>query len=162
MLEMTLSLVIVSVLILAVGGVISDSYANWDDMYDRIFGTVPESIVKIQRDFNVNCRRATLRNVYLSADRRTLIVYQFADRINPSYWPDRYVQYYLDGTTFRSEYGELNAAALTKKNTIHTDVICENVQYLSFSVQGLSVQLCITINDGQTKRTFAWAAVRHN
>jgi hypothetical protein len=36
------------------------------------------------------------------------------------------------------------------------------VEYLEFSHQGLSVQMCMTINNNGKKKTFAWAAVRHN
>ncbi len=160
--EMAMAMVIGSILLLAVGGVISNSYSNWNDMYDRVFGSVPESIINIQRDFNKNCRKSTLRNVYLSDDKRTLIVYYFSDHLNPAYWPDRYVQYYLDGTDFKVDHGELNFALLTKKNVFHTKTLSGNVEYLNFAMQSLSVQLCVTINDNGHRRTFAWAAVRHN
>ncbi len=160
--EMTMAMLIGLVLMLAVGGVVSDSYGNWNDMYSRVFGVIPESVVKMQRDFNINCRKATLRNVYLSNDKQTLIVYQFSNRLTPSFWPDRYVQYYLDGTDFKVEYGELNFAQLTKKSVIRTETLCANVEYLSFAVQSLSVELCVTINDNGNRHTFAWAAVRHN
>lgn len=162
MIEMMISLVIVSILVLVVGSVVSDSYGNWNDMYERVFGVQANNIVKVQRDFNATCRKATLRNVYLSTDKRTLIVYYFSSHINPPYWPDRYVQYYLDGTNFKVEYGELNFATLTKKNSTRTDILCDNVQYLNFAVQSLSVQLCMTTNNNGSLRTFAWAAVRHN
>lgn len=162
MVEMVISLSIVSVFILAIGNVIADSYSVWNNIYDYSFGNVSQGILNTQASFNKMCRKASLRDVTISEDKTSIRLYYFSDYINPSYFPDMHAKYYLDGTTLKLEIAEINQPSKGVKRTVATQVLSENVTYLSFTEQSLSIQMCMRVNDGRRQQTFTWAAVRHN
>jgi prepilin-type N-terminal cleavage/methylation domain-containing protein len=162
MIEMTASLVVVSIIILAIAGVVTDSYTIWEDLYESVYGVNSQSVITVQRTFNKTCRKATLRNLFLSTDRQSMCLYYFDDYENPGYWPDRYALFYLDGSDLKVQHGTLHFATLLKNQSLYTETLCSNVEYIKFSMQGLSVQMCMTISNNGKKKTFAWASVRHN
>lgn len=160
--ELTISLAIISVIVLAINNVIADQYAGWENAFGRIFGETSESVVKVRKAFNGTCRKASLRNINISEDGETLVLYYYNDPIDPPYWPDRYAKYYLENGDMLMEHGSLVFGTIDEEQAIYTETLASNVTYLSFSVQSLSVQLCMTIDDGKNDFTFAWTSVRHN
>ena len=162
LIEMVTSLMVISVIVLALGNLVRDSHRLWGDMYETAFGQSSQDIIVTQRAFNKICRKSSLRDIFLGADKDAMRLYYFSDPSNPSYWPDRYALFYLDGTDFKVEDGTLYFGTLIKEQALHTRTLCSNVEYLQFSIQGLSVQVCLTLNDNGSEKTFAWAAVRHN
>ncbi len=162
MIEVIASMAVMSVVILAISSVITDSNALWGRLHNSVYGVMPQDIIRTQRAFNKTCRKATLRVMFLSEDKETMCLYYFSDHINPPYWPDRYAMFYLDGTDLKVEHGTLQFATINQNQELYTETLCRDVQSLQFASQGLSVQICMTVNNGSREKTFTWASVRHN
>ena len=162
MIEVIASMAVMSVVILAISSVITDSNALWGRLHNSVYGVIPQDIIRTQRAFNKTCRKATLRVMFLSEDKETMCLYYFSDHINPPYWPDRYAMFYLDGTDLKVEHGTLQFATINQNQKLYTETLCRDVQSLQFASQGLSVQICMTVNNGSREKTFTWASVRHN
>ncbi len=162
MMEVVSSLAVLSVVILAISSIMADSHSLWGRLHDSVFGQMSNDIISTQRAFNNTCRKATLRTMFISNDKETVCVYYFSNHLNPPYWPDRYAMFYLDGTELKVQHGTLHFASLAQSQILYTETLCRNVDALQFSSQGLSVQVCMTVKDGNKQKIFTWAAVRHN
>ncbi|OXU16143.1 prepilin-type N-terminal cleavage/methylation domain-containing protein [Sedimentisphaera salicampi] len=161
--EVTISLAIISVIVMAVNNVIANQYSGLDKTFRRIFGETAEGVVKVRKAFNGTCRKASLRNITIEDDGETLTLYYYSDHTDPPYWPDKYAKYYLNSNDeFCVEHGDVVFGTLQQLSSDYTEILCGDVSYLSFSAQGLSVELCMTIDEGSDDFTFTWTAVRHN
>jgi hypothetical protein len=162
LIELGMSMLIMLIAVLAVGNVMSRSAHDWKDVYDRVFGPIPQDLYTARETFETACRKAFGRRLYLNTDQDHIEVYHFSDPLNPGVFPDRYQSFYLVDGELRTETGTLTSGTFSHDQVLNQKTIVSNVKSVQFGCRGLAVQMHLTLALDGREMSVVWAGIRHN
>lgn len=157
--ELMVTILMATILILGAGIIMVDSQKGFNSMYDRVHGDVATGIQVAQKGFESVIRKASINRSLLDVDGQFVEVYYYND-FN-SIKPDRYANFYTNGSSLFVDYGTYDWDE--RKTTLYTTVtLAENVKAVNFSVRGLAIQMVLTLDDEKENQTVVTTALRHN
>jgi prepilin-type N-terminal cleavage/methylation domain-containing protein len=149
MIELMVTVLIASVVMLGIGGVIADAHKGFRQMYDRIHGDIVTDAYAARLKFDKMCRKARAGTAALNEDATAVLVLYYSapnDTNDPYLPPDRYAIFYQSGTNLMLDTG--TTATWTPDTT---EIVAGNVTELQFSVpvDVKSVQMVMTLDEDQ-------------
>ena len=153
--ELMITIVVMSIVMSAIGAVIVDSQRCWKIIYGRINSDVVTDGYVARKKFDAMMRKASGEKFLTDDNGDWLEFYYYAS--DASTVPDRYARFYKNENDLNIVYGTLNP-----KESISTETLCENVSYCKFKQVGLAVQMILTLDNGTQKNTIITSAVTHN
>ena len=152
--------VLAAVIVIAGAGIILvDSQRGWNKMYNRVHGDVTTDAYVARRGFDTVVRKSTISRSLVDADGQFVEVYYYQDFNSVS--PDRFSNFYRNGLLLLVDYGEYDWDSKTT-TPLSTVTLARNVKAVNFSIQGVSVQMLLTLDDEKESVTLVSSAVRHN
>ena len=153
--ELMVATGLASTIIIGVGVLVVDSQRGWNTMYNRAYSDVVTDAHVVRRMFDSVIRNASSQGILLDDEGGWVEVYYFSDP-NSSV-VDRYARFYGSNDQLLIEYGALNP-----RQTLNTEIICEDVTSCAFMSAGNSAQMIITLDNGSQNKTVVASAVMHN
>ena len=158
--ELTVTSAIAVIIILAVGIALAGTMRGWQTTYDRVYSDVTTESYAARRAFDATIRKACRQRVSIDSSGEWVEVYFFADY--QSSYADRYAIFKVSGEQLLREEGSADATG-KKTGVLNTITVCSNVQSCIFKSYGRSVQMILTLDNGQgQKSTIVTSAVLHN
>ena len=155
LIELIIATAIMVIVMLAVGMVLVDGQRGWSNMYNRTQSGVVTESYAARRKFDSVMRKASGEWFLLDSGGSWIEVYYYASA--GSALVDRYTRFYVAGGNLYVEYGQLNS-----KITLSVETLCGNVSSCVFKQAGKSVQMVLTLDDGEQDNTIVCSAVLHN
>jgi len=167
LIELMVTILIASVSMLAIGMVIADSHRGYRRMFTRIHGGVVDDAYVARLLFDKICRSSSgSYEKYDEAVPSEVQVYLYSNNISPGADPDQYARFYLSGTDLMLERGSATYDEANKEMTSGAAsglaVVVGNVMELKFDIEGSSVQMVLTLDDGEHGLTVTCTSIRHN
>lgn len=153
--EMMISMAILLIVVAGVGTAVADGFHQWQRMYDRLYSNLAADSVAAPRVLDRVVRKAAGARLLIGAGGDFVEVCHFADQ--SSTFVDRYARLYFEGGRLKLEQGELTPRRLVSSRTI-----CENVSDGTFRQFNRSVQMELTLDDGDHRRTIVSSAFIHS
>ncbi len=164
--ELMVTLILASIVFLALGTVIVDAHKGWLTMFSRSFSDVVTHAYVTQNAFSTIVRKSSIA-VYeyeLSVDETHIVaveVYYYSDTGTTDL--DRYARFYISGTTLSVDEGVIDTTVLPwVKETPDTLVLAEDVASGYFDINGSSIQVVLNLDNGKEDMKVITSAVRHN
>ncbi len=149
-----------AVIVIAGAGIILvDSQRGWNKMYNRVHGDVTTDAYVARRAFDTAVRKSTINRSLVDADGQFVEVYYYRDFNSVS--PDKFTNFYRNGSLLLVDYGEYDWDSKTTI-PVSTVTLARNVKAVNFSIQGVSVQMLLTLDDEKESVTLVSSALRHN
>ena len=164
--ELMMTLVLASIMILALGTVLVDNQKGWLKMFSRTFSDVVVDGYVTQNTFSTIVRKSSIavHEYELSVDETQIVaveVYYYSDTGTTDI--DRYAKFYISGTTLSVDKGVIDTTVMPwVKETPVTTVLARNVASGYFDINGSSVQLVLNLDNGTEDMKIICSAVRHN
>ena len=155
LIELAVTVVISTIVIIGIGVVLADSQRSWNKMYNRVYSDVATDGYVARKMFDAVIRKASREKLLVDEDGNWLEVYYYAD--GSSTVIDRYARFYETGGQLNIEYGKLDP-----REILTTQTVCENVSDCVFKGAGRSAQMILTLDNGSQTVTVASSAVMHN
>ncbi len=153
--ELMITMVIMTVVGLAIGVVIVDGQTGWNTMYDRMNSDVVTDGYVARKKFDVVMRSASRGQSLMDADGAWVEVYSYASPASTVV--DRYSRFYVSDGDLNLEYGQVDPRA-----TLSVETVCGNVSECTFQQVGTSTQMTLTLDNGTQTNTVVSSAVTHN
>ncbi len=153
--ELMVTVVISSIVMLGVGIVLADSQRGWNAMYNRIYSDVVTDGYAARKNFDSVIRKASEDSVLLDETGTWVEVHYYQDSSSTEL--DRYARFYTYGSELKVEYGILDPRQESGTNTV-----CSNVSFCSFTAKGRAVQMVLRLDDGSQTATIVSSAVMNN
>jgi len=164
--ELMMTLILASIMILALGTVLVDNQKGWLKMFSRTFSDVVVDGYVTQNTFFTIVRKSSIA-VYeyeLSVDETQIVaveVYYYSDTGTTDI--DRYAKFYISGSTLSVDEGVIDTTVLPwVKEAPVTTVLARNVASGYFDVNSSSIQLVLNLDNGREDMKVICSAVRHN
>jgi hypothetical protein len=164
--ELMITLILASIMVLALGTVLVDNQKGWLKMYSRTFSDVVVHAYVTQNAFSTIVRKSSIavHEYELSADETKIIaveVYYYSDTATTDI--DRYAKFYISGTTLSVDEGVIDTTVLPwAKETPVTSVLANDVASGYFDINGSSIQMVLNLDNGRENMKVITSAVRHN
>ena len=155
LLELMMATTLACIVVVGVGVVLVDSQRGWNAMYTRTYSDVVTDAHVARRRFDSVVRNASSQGVLLDDYGNWVEVYYYSDP-NSSI-VDRYTRFLSSNSQLTIEYG-----VVEPRQTLNTEILCENVSSCVFKLAGNSVQMVLTLDDGSQNATIVASAVTHN
>ena len=161
-----MTLILASIMILALGTVLVDNQKGWLKMFSRSFSDVVTHAYVTQNTFSTIVRKSSIAvyEIELSADETQIIsveVYYYSDTSTTDL--DRYARFYMSGTTLSVDEGVIDTTVLPwVKETPVTSVLAQDVASGYFDINGSSIQVVLNLDNGKEDMKVITSAVRHN
>jgi prepilin-type N-terminal cleavage/methylation domain-containing protein len=155
LIELMITMVIMSIVGLAIGAVIVDGQSSWSRMYDSINSDVVTDGDVVRKKFDAVMRNASNEKILLDDAGSWIEVYYYAS--DSSTVVDRYARFYAADGDLNLEYGQLEPRV-----TLGVDTVCGNVTACTFRNVGQSTQMILTLDNGTQANTIVSSAVTHN
>lgn len=155
LIELMVATGLASTIIIAVGVLVVDSQRGWNTMYNRAYSDVVTDSHVVRRMFDSVIRNASSQGILLDDEGGWVEVYYYSDPNSPAV--DRYARFYGSNDQLLIEYGALNP-----RQTLNTEIICEDVTSCAFMSAGNSAQMILTLDNGSQNKTVVASAVMHN
>jgi len=153
--ELMITILISSIVILVLGILLADGQKAWNKMYTRTNADVVTDGYVSRKAFDAVVRKASNKKLLLDENSSWLEVQYYVDSFSNTL--DRYARFYTSDSELLVEHGKLNP-----KTTLFTHTICSNVSDCVFKSLGCSVQMILTLDDRKQKNTVITSAVMHN
>ena len=141
LIELTVAMAAGAILTLCVGILIADNQKNFNQIYRRVNGDATTDGFAARKAFDSICRKASLRNYFLSEDLQTLEVYYFSPASTGTF-PDKYACFYPSGSDLILEHGTLKPDTWEKDDSIpSTFALARNLDRVQFQVNGTAMQM---------------------
>ena len=164
--ELMITVLIMSIAIISISGVIAGSHRNFRLMFERIHGDIVNDAYATRLRFDKICRKAKAGTALVDTSVPSLeVLYYSSPNVNDSanLPPDRFALFYLSGTNLMLDTGPIGSDADT------SEILARNVAELEFSAlsDSKSVQMVMTLdedtdNDHDYSQTIACGAIMHN
>ncbi len=155
LLELMMATTLACIVVVGVGVVLVDSQRGWNAMYTRTYSDVVTDAHVARRTFDRVVRNASSQGVLLDDYGNWVEVYYYSDP-NSSI-VDRYTRFISSNSQLTVEY-----EVVEPRQTLTTEILCENVSSCVFKLAGNSVQMVLTLDDGSQNATIVASAVTHN
>ena len=155
--EMATSLLATSALILVMGMFLADNQKAFNATYDHAYSPVAEDDIAARLTFQRTVRRASSARgaASVASDGRWLEV-QYRSGVEVLS-PDRSARFHLSGRDLL-----LETSVLETMQSIEVETVCRNVDSVTFTLTGNSVQMFLELNDGTSRRVLSASAVRRS
>lgn len=153
--ELMVAMIIAIIPILVVGIILSDSQRGWNNMYSRVYGDVVTDSYVARKTFDTVTRKAGRERITLADDGSWLEVYYYAG--SDSTVIDRYARFYQADGDLNIEHGNPDTSEI-----LSTQTVCTNVSNCVFKEAGRSVQMILTLDDGNQAITTVSSSIMHN
>ena len=153
--ELMVATGLASTIIIGVGVLVVDSQRGWNTMYNRAYSDVVTDSHVARRMFDSVIRNASCQGILLDENGGWVEIYYYSDPNSPVV--DRYARFYGSNEQLLIEYGALNP-----RQTLNTEIICEDVTSCVFMSAGNSAQMILTLDNGSQNKTVVASAVMHN
>lgn len=153
--ELVIAMAIAIIPIFAIGIILSDSQRGWNSMYERVYSDVVTDSYIARKTFDAVSRKANWERITLAEDESWLEVYYYAN--DASTVLDRYARFYEAEGDLNVEHGNLGTGEI-----LTTQTVCSNVSNCTFKAAGRSVQMILTLDNGEQVLTTISSAVMHN
>lgn len=165
--ELVVTTVLATIVMLGIGIVLADNQKGWKKMYKRVHTGVVVDAYVARRTFDRIVRQATIRRLLIDGDpdavtgNTSLRVYYYQ---NPqtSLELDKYATFRRDGTNLLVDYGDLQPGTWNPQGTPATATLARDVEAVKFSIDGVSVQMILTLDKDGQHMTLTTSAIRHN
>lgn len=155
LLELMMATTLACIVVVGIGVVLVDSQRGWNAMYTRTYSDVVTDAHVARRTFDRVVRNASSQGVLLDDYGNWVEVYCYSDP--NSAIVDRYTRFISSNSQLTIEYG-----VVEPRQTLNTEILCENVSSCVFKLAGNSVQMVLTLDDGSQNATIVASAVTHN
>ena len=155
LIELAITVVVSTIVIIGIGVVLADSQRDWNRMYNRIYSDVVTDSYVARKRFDAVIRKASREKLLVDDAGNWLEVNYYAD--SDSEVVDRYARFYEASGQVSIEYGKLDP-----RETLTTTIVCENVSNCVFKQAGRSAQMILTLDNGSQTVTTTSSAVMHN
>ena len=153
--ELVVAMSIAIIPILTIGIILSDSQRGWNSMYERVYSDVVTDSYVARKTFDAVTRKATWERITLAEDESWIEVYYYLN--DDSTVLDRFARFYLTQGQLNVDHGDLETG-----ETLATYTACRNVSNCTFKAAGRSVQMILTLDNGEQTLTTVSSAVMHN
>ena len=153
--ELMITMVIMTVVGLAIGVVIVDGQNGWNTMYNRLNSDVVTDGYVARKKFDTVMRSASREQSLVASDGSWIEVYSYASPSSPVV--DRYSRFYVSDGDLNLEYGQVDPRV-----TLSVDTVCGNVTACTFRQVGTSTQMTLTLDNETQTNTIVSSAVTHN
>jgi len=153
--ELVIAMAVAIIPIFAIGIILSDSQRGWNSMYERVHSDVVTDSYFARKMFDAITRKANWEKITLAEDGSWVEVYYYAN--DDSTILDRYARFYQAEGDLNVEHGDLGTGEI-----LTTYTACRNVSNCTFKVVGRSVQMILTLDNGNQTLTTVSSAVMHN
>ncbi len=153
--EVMVTIAVMSIIISAIGIVIIDSQRCWQVLHNHINSDVATDGYVARKKFDAVIRKASGEKILTDSGGNWIEVYYYASSFSTAV--DRYARFYETDGVLNIEYGKLNP-----RTTLSTETVCRNVSDCTFKQAGHSAQMMLTLDDGTQKNTIVTSAVANN
>ena len=157
-----MAMLMISVMLVAIAGVIADAHRGYNVAFKRVYGDVVSDAYFSRMRFDYYCRKVCSGDVVIDPDiPMVYLKYYSTPNISGDAYlePDSFVQFYLDGTDLIQACGPI----ATNEATDKIEVIARDVTELKFSADsGRAVQMVMTLDNGKESITVTCGSIRHN
>jgi prepilin-type N-terminal cleavage/methylation domain-containing protein len=155
LIELMVTIVISTIIILAVAVVLSDGQKAWGHMYGDINSDVAVQSLTACKRFDAVVRAASSNNCTIDPAGNWVEVDSYSSSSATAV--DRYTRFAWQNSQLTCEYGSLGPKA-----TIGIQTLCSNVTACKFVKVGSSIQMVLTLNDNTRSSTVASSNVMNN
>jgi len=158
--ELMVTMLIVSLMMIVIGVVMLDSHRGWLDAYRKVHGQAAADAATAQVAFEKVVRKAS-RSKYVMNAPGDLTVYYFQDWLYSEY-PDRYARFYISpgGNNFYMDQGTRDENGSEEKQT--TIQLCSTLTDAEFRPTDGGIEMKLVLNDGRETTTALTTAILHN
>lgn len=157
LIELMITVAIVTMVILAVGVALVDTQRGWNKMYNRVYGPVATDSYAVKKGFDRIVRKSSQKRYILGTNNLTVFYY---DSLN-STTLDRYANFRRAGTNLFADEGPVDGAgAIQQPDT--TMLLARHVTAVGFAVDAAVAKMILELDDGGENVTVSCSAVRHN
>jgi len=162
LLEMTVTMLISSILMVGVSGVIVGAQKGWNDAYRRVYGQVVTDAYMARRVFDKVVRKASIKKCVVGLSNDDVEVYYYDSPASTH--PDRYARFYYDGSNLMLEYGQLEPGTFdyANNNSPTTQTLAQNVTGCYFAQSTICLHMSLTLDDGRHRISAVVSSTRHN
>jgi len=153
--EMMITVVVMAIVGLAIGVVIVDGQISWNVMYNRANSDVVTEGYVARRKLDAVIRSASSERFVIANDGSWIEAYTYAN--DASEEVDRYWRFYVTDGDLIAECGQVEPRA-----TLSVETVCENVSACTFRQNGKSIQVTLTLDDGDQVNTIVSSVYAHN
>ena len=165
LIELIIAMVVTATVVLGISIILADGQRNWQRMYDDLNAEIITDSYAARIAFDSVVRKSSREKYLLANDGSWVEVYYYEDSSSSSV--DRYARFYCEGIEsldgqLKVEYGRWNPTDTNPKSPINIQTICSNVSSCVFKGAGQSVQMILTLDDGERTINVVTAAVLNN
>ena len=162
MIEVLVAIAMVGMMTLGAGVLLANGQKSWGQLYGRVYGDSAIDSLAAQKAFDTVCRKASLRKYVLGGSGNSLELYYW-DASSTASTPEKYARFYLSNEEVFVEYGTTQTGTWQPDTAapVTTVKLAGDVESLTFTVQGTSVQMFLSYTD-ETMMPVVCSSVRHN
>ena len=169
LIEMMVTILIAGIVILGLANVMADTYRSYRKMYERVHGNIANDAYVTRIRFDRICRKARAGSAFVDTSVPSLRVLYYATPNMTGYAglpPDRYAEFYLNGTNLVLDTGTIAAGTRATTEIVARNVHADTLQF-SAPVDDKSVQMVMTLGkigdaDSKYSTTVICGAIMHN
>ena len=163
--ELVTAMVMTSIVIFSIGILLADSQRSWQQMYNRVNADIVTDGYAARKTFDSVVRKSSQSRFQLAGDGSWVEVYYY--EAGSTGVPNRYAQFYCDGIEslngqLKVEYGRWDPSATNPKEPVNIQTICSNVSSCVFKTSGQSIQMILSLDDGEQALTVTSSSILHN
>ena len=155
LIELSISVAVTAVLILAVGTMLLDNSQAYNKLYARLCSDAATDDYAARITFDMIMRKADGDQIQLVQGSDWVEVNYYQNVASTEF--DRYARLYLDGGEMKLEEGDLET-----HTPLSTQTICSNVSYCTFTSNADVVEMVLKLDNGSETEVVVCSALRHN
>ena len=161
-LEMSVSILILTVAILSVTGLLANSQHAYNRMYRRVLGEVVTDAEIARRVFDNAVRKSSIQKCLIGESGEYAEVYYYAGA--GSAGPDRYERFYFSGGNLMVQKGDLEPGTFDHASGDNPSVVqlARNVTSGRFVQSGISLRMYLTLDNDEDSLSVTCSSTRHN
>ncbi len=164
--ELMVTILIATIVIIAMGGVLADAHRGYRKTYDRVYGDVTTQAYTSRITFDRICRKSSSEYKTNTGTNELYVYYYSAIDTTAAPIPDRYAHFYTTGGSLMVDQGpavcsDPNNITLQAAN-ISTPLAINVTSAVFLQPESNCVQMILTLDDGKHGLTVTCSSVRHN
>ena len=150
--EMTVVMLLFSIMAATVGFVTSDNLKAWGSLHGKVFNKMMEDGHLAGTTFETICRKSSRQKYSIEDMQKSCKLYYYNDPDDEN--PDYYAKFYVENRILYLERGNSNSIFSILP-------LAENVDDIQFSQDGDAVKMKMTLEDENNTILFIHSATRH-
>jgi len=163
--ELVVAMIIAIIVIGGIGVIVVDTQKGWNKTYNRVNSGVMADALVARKVFDSLSRKAIVSCVEVGSDGEYIELYYYNDLSSTE--ADRYARLYVSNGDLEVEYGDLTSgtwslASVAKAGVSETVSLAHDVKSATFSAQGSTVRMLLTLDNGTENAEVVCSSLRHN